>query len=164
MPSKCIVCKKTARKDEGVSLYRFPPKSEPVKRQVWLNALRRIVFKITTMFVVTISLIVTSHKYLHWALGRDLCLLKSYIPQEERALQSAKRKCLSPFPMSTPKHCPCSSRDITAVWGGALQSIWENTTLYSHWRSTVVWLQCSSVTRQWGVLWCWHFSILWWSQ
>ena len=39
MPSTCTVCKRTSGKHSNVSLHRFPPKSDPVKRNQWLTAL-----------------------------------------------------------------------------------------------------------------------------
>ena len=39
MPSTCIVCKKTGKKERDVSVHRFPPETDPAKRQVWLAAL-----------------------------------------------------------------------------------------------------------------------------
>ena len=39
MPSTCLICNRTSGKHSNVSLHRFPPKSEPVKRKQWLTAL-----------------------------------------------------------------------------------------------------------------------------
>ena len=121
MPSTCIVCKKTARKDEGVSLHRFPPKSEPVKRQVWLNALNLKEDRIQDHHRVCSRHFPNSDVTQVPSLNlgkRFVSPKKLHTPRGERALRSAKRKCLSPFPMSTPKRhstpSPCSSRDITA--------------------------------------------------
>ena len=38
MPSTCFICKRAKKKDENVSMHRFPPKSELIKRQNWLRA------------------------------------------------------------------------------------------------------------------------------
>lgn len=39
MPSTCLICKRAKKKGDNVSMHRFPPKSEPIKRQNWLRAL-----------------------------------------------------------------------------------------------------------------------------
>ena len=39
MPSTCLICKRTSGKHSNISLHRFPPMSEPVKRKQWLIAL-----------------------------------------------------------------------------------------------------------------------------
>ena len=39
MPSTCLICKRTSGNQSNISLHRFPPVSQPVKRKQWLTAL-----------------------------------------------------------------------------------------------------------------------------
>ena len=39
MPSTCIICKRSSGKKCTVSFHRFPPRSDPVKKNQWLTQL-----------------------------------------------------------------------------------------------------------------------------
>lgn len=124
-PCPLLASLQNTAKGEKVSFYRFPPKSEPVKRQQWLNALNLAEGHVQDHHRIC------SHHFPNGDasqlpslnIGKKFASPKKLrTPRGERALMSAKRKSLFCNPRPTSRHrsftsspSPCSSNDVTAA-------------------------------------------------
>lgn len=109
MPDTCLVCKKTVKTGPGVSLHRFPPKSDAARRQQWLGALGLQEDTVREHYRVCSC---------HFPSGDasqtpSLNLGKRFASPKKmttpRGNRAAKRKSLYPLPSSTPKRPSATS-------------------------------------------------------